>query len=137
MKLSINVKSFFHIAPKITTAITNVIWSQLSAEQIHRRFRALFGFKHLNTRFQNKNIQLIDVKQPAVQELPLPLDNMECGSFLYDRNKRLLLVRCADNTYLEVHQLRVEGKKVMTATDFSNGFLKQINSTKVHSFTSK
>ncbi|XP_011203567.2 methionyl-tRNA formyltransferase, mitochondrial isoform X2 [Bactrocera dorsalis] len=124
-------------APKITSTITNVNWSQLSAEQLHRRFRALFGFKHLNTRFQNKNIQVIDVKLPAVKELPASLANAECGSFLYDRNKRLLLVRCADNTHLEIHQLRVEGRKIMTATEFNNGFLKQINSTKILSFTSK
>lgn len=125
------------LAPKITAAITKVNWTEMSAEQLYRRFRALFGFKNLNTIFQHKNIQLIDVKLPAVEVLSVPLADVECGTFWYDRNKRCLIVCCADNTHLEVHQLRVEGKKLMTATEFNNGFLKQINSTKALSFTSK
>lgn len=124
-------------APKITPAITNVNWTQLSAEHVYRRFRALFGFKHLNTKFQNKTIHLVDVKLPTLKELPAHLASVERGSFLYDRNKRCLIIHCADNTHLEVHKLRVEGKKVMTATDFNNGFLKQIDSTKVLSFICK
>ncbi|XP_053954217.1 methionyl-tRNA formyltransferase, mitochondrial [Anastrepha ludens] len=124
-------------APKITNAITEVNWSQISAEQLHRRFRALFGFKHLNTRFQNKIVQLVDVKLPVLQETPAYLNNGECGKFMYDRKRRCVLVRCAGDSYIELHQLRVEGKRVMTAMEFNNGFLKEMKSTQPLLFTSK
>ncbi|XP_017477467.1 PREDICTED: methionyl-tRNA formyltransferase, mitochondrial isoform X2 [Rhagoletis zephyria] len=127
---------FATFAPKITTTITEVNWTQISAEQLHRRFRALFGYKNLNTIFQNKIVQLIDVQLPLPQKLPDALRNVECGGFYYDRKKRCLLVRCAADSYVEIHQLRIEGKKVMTAQDFNNGFLKQINTTQ-HYFTTK
>ncbi|XP_067619426.1 methionyl-tRNA formyltransferase, mitochondrial isoform X2 [Eurosta solidaginis] len=129
--------SYATYAPKITSAITEVNWSQISAEQLYRRFRALFGFKHLNTIFQKKAVQLISVKLPDKESADGPLANAECGRFLYDRNRCCLLVRCAENSIVEVHQIRIEGKKIMSAMDFNNGFLKKMNSTLDFSFTTK
>uniref|UniRef100_W8B9J2 Methionyl-tRNA formyltransferase, mitochondrial n=1 Tax=Ceratitis capitata TaxID=7213 RepID=W8B9J2_CERCA len=125
-------------APKIIPSITKVNWTEIKAEQLYRRFRALFGFKHLNTRFQDKNVQLIDIQLPESQIIPAFLANKSCGAFLYDRHRRCLLVRCSGLTLIEVHQLRVEGKKAMTAVEFNNGFIKQSNSSsKELLFTSK
>ncbi|KAH8243315.1 hypothetical protein KR032_006484 [Drosophila birchii] len=110
-------------APKITTKITEINWSELSASDIYRRHRALYGYKPLTTTFQDKQVQLLEIRIPAVPS-PIP----KPGRFSFQRKQKSLLIGCAQESQLEVLQLRVEGRKIMSAQDFNNGFLKHGNS---------
>lgn len=108
-------------APKITSHITEVVWSEQTASELYARYRALYGFKCLTTSFADKQVQLIEVQQPQYH-LPAPLPP---GQFTFHRARRSLLIGCAECTLLEVSQIRLEGKKPMSAQDFNNGFLKR------------
>ncbi|KAH8340905.1 hypothetical protein KR059_009400 [Drosophila kikkawai] len=110
-------------APKITTKITEINWSKLSASDIYRRHRALYGYKPLTTSFLDKQVQLLDIRLP---ESPLPI--LQPGHFSFQRKQKSLLIGCDQESQLEVLQLRVEGRKPMSAQDFNNGFLKQAKS---------
>lgn len=113
----------FLSAPKITTKITEINWSELSASDIYRRHRALYGYKPLFTNFLDKQVQLLEIRLP---EVPLPI--LKPGHISFQRKRKSLLIGCAQDSQLEVLQLRVEGRKIMSAQDFNNGFLKQAKS---------
>nr|NP_651857.2 uncharacterized protein Dmel_CG1750 [Drosophila melanogaster]AAF57138.2 uncharacterized protein Dmel_CG1750 [Drosophila melanogaster] len=110
-------------APKITSKITEIIWSELSAIEIYTRHRALYGYKNLTTNFLGKQVQLLELRLP---EKRVPVQ--EPGAISYLRKSRSLIIGCAQQSQLEVLQLRVEGRKPMSAQDFNNGFLKQARS---------
>ncbi|XP_016998334.2 methionyl-tRNA formyltransferase, mitochondrial [Drosophila takahashii] len=110
-------------APKITNKITEISWSELSAFEIYTRHRALYGYKNLTTSFMDKQVQLLDLRLPEKA-----LIGQEPGTFSFQRKRRSLLIGCAQESQLEVLQLRVEGRKPMSAQDFNNGFLKQARS---------
>ncbi|XP_023169673.2 methionyl-tRNA formyltransferase, mitochondrial isoform X3 [Drosophila hydei] len=114
-------------APKITSQITEIRWSQQTSMELFARYRALYGFKNLTTSFLGKTVQLLELKPPVpADELRLPASTIQVpGSFYFHRLRKSLLIGCAQGTQLEVLQLRVEGKKPMSAHDFNNGFLKR------------
>ena len=127
----------FKTAPKITADITDIQWHQLSAEQIYNRHRALYGFKHLNARFEGKVVHLLELRIPYVSlKSSLPY-NCASGSFLYQRSRQSLLVRCDQNTELEILSLRIEGKKPMSAMEFNNGYLRKLKNKNLLLFTNK
>ncbi|XP_017122481.1 methionyl-tRNA formyltransferase, mitochondrial [Drosophila elegans] len=107
-------------APKVTNKITEINWSELSALDIYARHRALYGYKNLTTNFLGKLVQLLELRLPEKS-----LITQKPGNFIYQRKSKSLLIGCAEETQLEVLQLRIEGKKPMSAQDFNNGFLKQ------------
>ncbi|XP_030376372.1 methionyl-tRNA formyltransferase, mitochondrial [Scaptodrosophila lebanonensis] len=107
-------------APKITSRITEVVWSDSSAVELYARHRALYGFKSLTTSFHEKQIQLLELRVP---EHPLTMASQTPGHFSYQRARKSLLINCALGTQLEVLQLRMQNKKPMSAQEFSNGFL--------------
>lgn len=47
------------------------------------------------------------------------------GSIRYCWKNKSLLVQCVDNKCIEIFKLSIGKKKVMTATDFHNGYLKK------------
>ncbi|XP_034487636.1 methionyl-tRNA formyltransferase, mitochondrial isoform X1 [Drosophila innubila] len=108
-------------APKITSRITEIMWSEQTASELYARYRALYGFKCLTTSFVDKQVQLIEVQQPQ-QQLAASLTP---GQFTFHRGRKSLMIGCAGGTLLEVTQIRLEGKKPMSAQDFNNGFLKR------------
>ncbi|XP_013118630.2 methionyl-tRNA formyltransferase, mitochondrial [Stomoxys calcitrans] len=114
-------------APKITASIYEIDWNHLTAAEVCNRYRALYGFKSLTSKFQMKTIELLELSMPpenSDQHLSKPLPAP--GFLTYHRERKCLRVQCANNTFVEVHRLRVEGKKAMSAMDFNNGFLKKL-----------
>lgn len=49
------------------------------------------------------------------------------GTIAYIRRENSLHVRCVDGSYVKILKLQLEGKKVFTARDFNNGYLKKAN----------
>ncbi|XP_016973760.1 methionyl-tRNA formyltransferase, mitochondrial [Drosophila rhopaloa] len=110
-------------APKITNKITEINWSKLSAVDIYARYRALYSYRNLTTSFLDKQVQLLELRLPEKQLLI-----QKPGHFSYQKRRKSLLIGCAQESQLEVLQLRIEGKKPMSAQDFNNGFMKQAKS---------
>lgn len=108
-------------APKITSSITEIVWTEQTAMEAYTRYRALYGFKSLTTSFQGKQVQLLQLRKPdnQLQKSIAP------GYFYLHRGRKSLLIGCAQKTVLEIERIRIEGKKPMSAHDFHNGFLKE------------
>lgn len=59
------------------------------------------------------------------EERDLELVHQLPGTVEYIKSRKALCVYCADGKVVEVLKLKVDGKKVMSAVDFNNGFLKK------------
>ncbi|KAH8359949.1 hypothetical protein KR093_009755, partial [Drosophila rubida] len=117
-------------APKIKSNITEIVWQKQNAMELYDRYRALYGFKTLTTSFLNKQVQLLEVRQPQ-QWFDLSTSLIP-SHFAFHRARKSLIIGCAQGTMLEITQLRIEGKKPMSAQDFNNGFLKQASLLQFH-----
>ncbi|EDV93941.1 methionyl-tRNA formyltransferase, mitochondrial [Drosophila grimshawi] len=117
-------------APKITPQITEIVWSHQTALEIFARHRALYGFKHLSTSFEERQIQLLELKQHEREwdRAAAPTAALAPGCFCFNRLRRSLIIGCAGGTQLELKQLRLEGRRPMSAQDFNNGYLKRAQS---------
>ncbi|XP_073820420.1 methionyl-tRNA formyltransferase, mitochondrial [Musca autumnalis] len=117
-------------APKITPEIYEINWNNLTALQVYNRYRALYSFKSLTSKFQQKSIELLEITLPP--QTPSSVNSSSSpGSLFYHNKRKCLRVQCANNTFIEVHRLRIEGKKAMSAMDFNNGFLKKLQSNEM------
>lgn len=103
----------------------------MTATDIYNRYRALFTFKALNCKFLTKSLEMLEIKlPPAGLKSPFTV-NHHPGTVEYIKERKCLQVKCANETFLEVFKLRVEGKKAMSAMDFNNGFLKKLNKSEI------
>lgn len=116
-------------APKLPTSAGLIDWSQTS-EQIHRRWRALFGFASTYTTFRGKRCLLLELDNPLT---PTPSSVLRAwssssaaaGTLSYDSSSRCLWVRCGgDGLGLPVKRLQLATKTATDATSFANGYLK-------------
>ena len=47
---------------------------------------------------------------------------IRAGNVVYDASSKLLFVRCADEAWLGIKELRFVGKKILSAEAFANGY---------------
>ena len=91
-----------------------------SAEELEKFIRAMHpwpgSFGKLETK--NQTIKIINVEhEPAL------INKYKTGTIFLDNNK--LFIQCAKNS-LEIKNLQLPGKKIMTAQEFINGYSKYI-----------
>lgn len=115
------MKSVFILAPKITQEMTKVVWKKQTSMEIYNLFRSLYSYKELTTKFKKLNVKLVELKLDESLDFP----TKSPGTLLYLKHKKSLYVYCADGRVLEILKLKIDGKKVMNALDFNNGFLKK------------
>ncbi|XP_059620898.1 methionyl-tRNA formyltransferase, mitochondrial [Phlebotomus argentipes] len=124
-------------APKVDKKPETVRWSDLTSTDIFNLYRAFFSFKHLMTNWQGIPIKLLSV---SVREIKSPdqlsaLKDKPSGSFIYHKQEKCLIVKCSQQTYLNVLSVGIEGKRAMSALDFCNGFTrKRSKSQETNSF---
>ena len=114
---------------------------QWTASEIHNRLRGFQPWPGIYTKFRDKNLKIIAASPAAysagrteskeepwvaracpevLAEGPPPAFTSEPGT-LQIVNSRLL-VRCGSGTVLDLLQLQPEGKKVLSAREFINGY---------------
>lgn len=106
----------------------------MTAEQIYNLYRAMYSFKPITTRWQQQLVKLIEIRRDSNQVFrsdKLP------GTVEYAKSEKVLKVVCSDGHCILVTKLGIEGKKIMTAMDFNNGFIKKAAVTADHSFHSQ
>lgn len=108
--------------------MANINWQSMSARHICNLYRALFSFKWLITHWHNRRVKIkeIDILNNSIDEtnsIKLP------GYVEFDKNHQCLKVYCVDGQFIRIKKLVLEGKKLMNAADFNNGFLKKIDQT--------
>lgn len=104
-------------APRVTQKMAHVDWNKMSAKDVYNLDRALTGLFPLHSSFNGVVVKLYNVcKCSDVGAKP--------GSVVYDKGSRTLQIRCADGRCVSVDRIGVQGKKVMSAPDFANGYMK-------------
>ena len=97
----------------------HINWNK-SAEELERFIRAMHpwpgSFGKLGTK--NQTIKII-----GVEHEPILINKHKSGTIFLDNNK--LFIQCAKNS-LEIKNLQLSGKKIMTAQEFINGHAKYI-----------
>jgi methionyl-tRNA formyltransferase len=103
----------YFYARKITERDEKINWSK-SRREVQNLIRALSPRIGAYTVFKGKRIKILDAKPAPCQERLSP------GSILIQSKK--ILVRTAD-AFLKIDQIKPEGKNIISAQDFINGYL--------------
>ncbi|XP_015116239.1 methionyl-tRNA formyltransferase, mitochondrial [Diachasma alloeum] len=111
-------------APKIQKSISIVKWAELTAREVYNLQRALTGIFPLKTTFQGKSLKIFGVKLPC--KLPRDVYDLKSnpGMVVYDKQDRLLMVQCKNDSWVTIEEILMPGKRKMSAVDFNNGFIK-------------
>lgn len=109
-------------APKIDIEFSKVRWLKMTAVDVFNLYRSLYTFKHPSTTFQGDPVKLIEINYDSNQ---IPNLFLKPGQVSFCKFKNALLVQCADYNTIEILKLSIAKKKVMSARDFDNGFLKK------------
>ncbi len=105
----------------MTPALAQVDWN-LPAIGVYNLFRALYSFKPLTTKWNDLQVRLIEVKCSTSDVI----SSKPPGTVEYSKIEKCLKVICGNGSSVCVYKLGLEGKKVMSATEFYNGFLSKI-----------
>lgn len=114
-----------HAAATFTKIINKqdgrIDWND-NAEKIYNQWRAYFLWPNVFSliKINNKNL-LIKFNELKISGEQPPLPPVPGQLFVYNKK---LLAACGSNTYLEIMSLQPEGKNIMTAQSFINGYLK-------------
>ena len=74
-------------------------------------------FSHIGT----QRLFLNEILDPREHEIDVD-DDVRPGDFLYDKELKVVFIKCASDTWIGVKEFRLEQKRPMTAADFWNGY---------------
>ena len=74
----------------------------------------------------NLGNELVKINEISLKEDDFSPPTQEPGYVEYSWKDKCLKVACSDRKYIRIHQLSISGRKIMSAIDFNNGFLKKI-----------
>ncbi|CAI2185419.1 4323_t:CDS:2 [Funneliformis geosporum] len=114
-------------APKIRKEMSEIKWSQISAQQLEQLYRAISHQYPLSTKFNNKIIQLHNISLPSSQQQLLFQHGktLRPGTILIRHPEQLspvAYVVCAGNSFITFNNVKVEGKKEVSILDWINGY---------------
>ncbi|XP_037689619.1 methionyl-tRNA formyltransferase, mitochondrial isoform X3 [Choloepus didactylus] len=110
-------------APKISAGTSCVKWEEQTSEQILRLHRAIGNTIPLQTLWMGYTVKLLDLIEVSCSILADPKltgQTVIPGSVIYHKQSQILLVYCK-NGWIGVQSVML--KKILTATDFYNGYL--------------
>mmetsp|Transcript_14865 Transcript_14865/g.24199 ORF Transcript_14865/g.24199 Transcript_14865/m.24199 type:complete len:199 (-) Transcript_14865:1971-2567(-) len=98
-------------------------FNKYTAKEVWNRWRGLNENGGIFTYFGRKRVNLKQVSIPSAVSLSeLATGEQAPGEIYGNRKAGLLLVRCADGSYVQLDSVQVEGKKVITPDAFINGY---------------
>ncbi|KAG5879970.1 hypothetical protein JTB14_036182 [Gonioctena quinquepunctata] len=114
------------LAPKVKPEFAVVNWNIMHSKEVYNLYRALKGFLSPITSWNGAPVKLQDIEECSESVIS---DNelLEPGYVKYDKTSKKLRVTCANRTSISVSKIGIFGKKVMSANDFNNGFLKKVS----------
>lgn len=105
----------------MTPALAQINWNA-SAMEVYNLYRALYSFKPLTTTWNNVQVKIIEMKFSTSNNVSAKPP----GTVEYVKLDKCLKVICGSGSSVCVYKLGLEGKKVMSATEFYNGFLAKL-----------
>lgn len=112
-------------APKLTSEFALIKWETMCSTQIQNLERALSGIMVPTCFWRDTPVKLFEIQD-------CPLNNIANkfvvpGYVEHQKSFKRLKIMCANNTSITVKQVGVFGKKIMTTTEFYNGFLSKVS----------
>lgn len=107
--------------------MAEINWTSMTSRYIFNLYRALYSFKNLMTTWQKHKIKIIDLKNCDKLAAETNSNALRPGAITYVRQENSLHVQCGDGSTVTVLKLQLEGRKVFTARDFNNGYLKKVS----------
>lgn len=106
--------------------MAHINWQVMTARHVCNLYRALYSFKWVTTFWHRRRVKIreIDLSSDITEK---PNSEKLSGCIEYDKANKCLRVYCSDGHFIRIKQLVLEGKSVMTAADFNNGFLKKVD----------
>lgn len=99
----------------------------MSARHIFNLYRALYSFKVLLTSWRNHRVKIQEIIFPDERDQLSEIVPKPPGHVEYLRKRKLLRVFCANGDFIFVNKLGIHGKRIMSAPEFSNGFLNKVS----------
>lgn len=93
----------------------------MTAKQVYDLYRSLYSYKPLITRLGKDPVKIFRLSYSSERD-----SELQAGFIRYCRKTKRLRVGCQDRSTVDIEQLSIGGKKVMSAQEFSNGFLSKI-----------
>ncbi|VEN42046.1 unnamed protein product [Callosobruchus maculatus] len=113
-------------APKIKNDFATIKWDTMTSTQVHNLNRAVSGIMVPTSTWKGTAVKLIGIEDcDSVVNLPKDNHQLRPGYVYYDKRTNSLLVLCSNNTWIRVKQVGVYGKRIMSACDFNNGYIKK------------
>ncbi|XP_018323757.1 methionyl-tRNA formyltransferase, mitochondrial isoform X2 [Agrilus planipennis] len=109
-------------APKVAPVMSYINWETMPSEKICNISSALVKVYDLVAVWNKQLIKLLDINEYGT---PVNDDDFEIGGVQYNKNISKLLVKCQDGKWISVGGVKIAGSKVISATDFNNGYLKK------------
>ncbi|XP_035894947.1 methionyl-tRNA formyltransferase, mitochondrial [Anopheles stephensi] len=113
-------------APKIDQKFAEISWRNSTAVRIYDLYRSLYGLRPLLTTFGGDVVKIYKLSFNTELQVQGQLPTCLPGHVEYSKRKKQLLVRCGDGRLLQILQLSIGGKKMLTGQDFYNGFLSKV-----------
>lgn len=94
---------------------------EMNADEIESRIRGLHPWPNAFTKYNGKTLKIYRAKVVYLeQDYPdIALCDMKTGSLISDKR---FIIKCGNNTGLEIIELQLEGKKRVNAQEFFNGY---------------
>lgn len=107
--------------------MAKIDWTTMTGKYVFNLYRALYSFKNLTTMWHTHKVKIIEMSNYdnfVVEVNPIA---SRPGTITYVRLENSLHVQCADGSIVKILKLQLEGRKVFSARDFNNGYLKKVN----------
>ncbi|XP_056648349.1 methionyl-tRNA formyltransferase, mitochondrial [Diorhabda sublineata] len=111
-------------APKITHDFTTINWFKMTSVQVYNLYRALRGYLVPVSTWQGVPIKLLEIK--LCSDVSTNCIDKYPGYVMYDKRTKSLKVLCGDKSFVTIGSVGIFSKRIMNATDFSNGYLKKV-----------
>lgn len=114
------------LAPKVTPELAQVNWNS-PAIDVYNLYRALYSLKPLTTKWNNRQVRITKMMHSPADGV----STMPSGSVEYSKLDKCLKVICGNGGSVRILNLGLEGKKIMSAAEFYNGFLSKVKDKNV------
>lgn len=116
------------LAPKVTIAFSHINWNTMTAIQIYNLSRALHDLFPLRTKWGDIVLKLYNIKLCTTENTNNK--SIQPGMMYYDKITKFLKIQCCDGNWISVATVGIPNKRMMSASDFNNGFLKKAEQEK-------
>lgn len=97
----------------------------MTAIEIYNLYRSLYSFKPVTTHWHNQIVKLLKIELEKSVPSNDVVNTAVPGQIEYLKDEKCLRICCMDGGFIRIIQLGVEGKKLMSAIEFNNGFVKK------------